>query len=98
MCAVTSCRCAVPGCTHKHVHVLVQAIAQDQVVGHGQPMWLHGVVLTKIEGGELAWKQVDTTVNAMVCPRLKTSQQGAPFEHVDCRQVPRAVQERARGT
>jgi hypothetical protein len=45
-------------CTHKHVHVLVQAIPQDQVVGHGQPVWLHGVVLSKIERRELAWKQV----------------------------------------
>lgn len=34
--------------THKHVHVLVQLIAQHQVVCHGQPVRLHGVVGTKV--------------------------------------------------
>jgi hypothetical protein len=40
--------------THKHVHVLVQLVAQHQLVRHRQPVRLHRVVLAKVKGGELA--------------------------------------------
>lgn len=39
--------------TYVNLHVLVQPVPQHQVVRHGKPVRLHGVVLPEIEGLEL---------------------------------------------
>lgn len=48
---------AADGFRPKHLHLPVQAVVHHQIVGHANPVWLHGVPLTVVIVPDLGCKR-----------------------------------------